>query len=122
MHISFLNSLIGLCLELVDYEQDVRSNLYFYIMIWELNSHLRIKAVTNLTVGPKRITINWNKNNSETLVRLFNKKGQGKITATGGITTGIGVYYNPDINKFWVIDYRIFSPEHDGATKVEHLY
>ena len=31
------------------------------------------------------------------------------------------VYYNPDINKFWVIDYRIFSPEHDGATKVEHL-
>ena len=73
MHISFLKSLIGLCLELVDYEQDVRSNLDFYIMIWELNSHLRIKAVTNLTVGPKRITINWNKNNSETLVRLFNK-------------------------------------------------
>ena len=31
------------------------------------------------------------------------------------------VYYNPDINKFWVIDYRTFSPEHDGATKVEHL-
>ncbi len=31
------------------------------------------------------------------------------------------VYYNPDINKFWVIDYRIFAPDHDGATKLEHL-
>ena len=38
---------------------------------------------------------------------------------------GIGVvslvYYNPDIDKFWVIDYRIFSPDHDGATKLDHL-
>ena len=45
--------------------------------------------------------------------------------ATGGVTTGIGVvslvYYNPDIDKFWVIDYRIFSPDHDGATKLDHL-
>ena len=31
------------------------------------------------------------------------------------------VYYNPDIDKFWVIDYRIFSPDHDGATKIDHL-
>ncbi|WP_341747627.1 transposase [Candidatus Tisiphia endosymbiont of Dascillus cervinus] len=64
---------------------------------------------------------------------MLNKRNTKKIEiarsqysgATGGITTGIGVvslvYYNPDINKFWVIDYRIFSPEHDGATKVEHL-
>lgn len=45
--------------------------------------------------------------------------------ARGCVTTGIGVvslvYYNPDVNKFWVIDYRIFSPEHDGATKIDHL-
>lgn len=45
--------------------------------------------------------------------------------AIGGVTTGIGVvslvYYNPDINKFWVIDYRIFSPDHDGASKIDHL-
>ncbi|WP_341791188.1 hypothetical protein [Rickettsia endosymbiont of Gonocerus acuteangulatus] len=45
--------------------------------------------------------------------------------ATGRVTKGIGVvslvYYNPDINKFWVIDYRIFAPDHDGATKLEHL-
>ncbi|WP_341791906.1 hypothetical protein [Rickettsia endosymbiont of Gonocerus acuteangulatus] len=41
--------------------------------------------------------------------------------ATGRVTKGIGVvslvYYNPDINKFWVIDYRIFAPDHDGARR-----
>ena len=45
--------------------------------------------------------------------------------ARGGITTGIGVvslvYYNPDVDKFWVIDYRIFAPDHDGASKIDHL-
>jgi hypothetical protein len=45
--------------------------------------------------------------------------------ARGCVTIGIGVvsmvYYNPDVDKFWVIDYRIFSPEHDGATKIDHV-
>ncbi|WP_419234918.1 transposase [Rickettsia endosymbiont of Nabis limbatus] len=64
---------------------------------------------------------------------VLNKRNTKKIEvarsqysgATGGVTTGIGVvslvYYNPDIDKFWVIDYRIFSPDHDGATKLDHL-
>ena len=64
---------------------------------------------------------------------VLNKRNTKKIEiarsqysgAIGGVTTGIGVvslvYYNPDINKFWVIDYRIFSPDHDGASKIYHL-
>jgi Transposase DDE domain len=64
---------------------------------------------------------------------VLNKRNTKKIEiarsqysgAIGGVTTGIGVvslvYYNPDINKFWVIDYRIFSPDYDGATKIDHL-
>ena len=31
------------------------------------------------------------------------------------------VYYNPELEKYWVIDYRIFSPDHDGRTKIDHL-
>lgn len=64
---------------------------------------------------------------------VLNKRNTKKIEiarsqysgAIGGVTTGIGVislvYYNPEIKKFWAIDYRIFSPEHDGATKLDHL-
>lgn len=42
-----------------------------------------------------------------------------------GITKGIGVvncvYYDPVADQFWVIDYRIFDPDRDGKTKLDHL-
>lgn len=41
------------------------------------------------------------------------------------IIRGIGVvtcvYVNPETQQFWVIDYRIFDPERDGKTKLEHI-
>ena len=41
------------------------------------------------------------------------------------VIKGIGlvtcVYVNPDIDKFWVIDYRIFDPARDGRSKLDHL-
>lgn len=41
-----------------------------------------------------------------------------------GVIKGIGVvgcvYFNPDIDRFWVIDFRIFDPETDGKTKLDH--
>jgi hypothetical protein len=42
-----------------------------------------------------------------------------------GVIKGIGVvscvYANPEENKFWVVDYRIFNPDKDGLTKIEHV-
>ncbi len=42
-----------------------------------------------------------------------------------GIVRGIGlvncVYINPESGEFWVIDYRVFDPERDGKTKVDHV-
>lgn len=42
-----------------------------------------------------------------------------------GIVKGIGIvsciYVNPKTLQFWVIDYRIFNPENDGLTKVDHV-
>lgn len=41
------------------------------------------------------------------------------------VIEGIGVvscvYVNPSIDRFWVIDYRIYAPETDGKTKIDHL-
>ena len=31
------------------------------------------------------------------------------------------VYYNPDTKKYWVIDYRIYQPDQDGKSKIDHL-
>jgi hypothetical protein len=44
----------------------------------------------------------------------------------GGIIRGIGivtcVYVNPERGKFWIIDYRIFDPDTDGKSKIDHLH
>jgi len=41
------------------------------------------------------------------------------------VIKGIGlvtcVYVNPDTDQFWVIDYRLFDPERDGKSKIDHL-
>lgn len=38
---------------------------------------------------------------------------------------GIGVvtcvYYNPDCDKYWAIDYRIFDKKNDGKSKLDHV-
>jgi hypothetical protein len=41
------------------------------------------------------------------------------------IIRGIGlvscVYVNPELEQFWVIDYRVFDPESDGKSKLDHM-
>ena len=42
-----------------------------------------------------------------------------------GVIKGIGVvnclYFDPVTNQFWVIDYRVFDPDRDGKTKLDHV-
>ena len=42
-----------------------------------------------------------------------------------GIIKGIGivtcVYVNPELDQFWIIDYRIYDPDGDGKTKIDHV-
>jgi hypothetical protein len=41
------------------------------------------------------------------------------------VIKGIGVvtcvYVNPDSDEFWLIDYRIYAPDGDGKTKLDHV-
>lgn len=42
-----------------------------------------------------------------------------------GIIKGIGLvnclYVNPESGQYWIIDYRIFAPEGDGKSKLDHV-
>lgn len=42
-----------------------------------------------------------------------------------GIVRGMGVvtciYVNPDTDQFWAIDWRLFDPDTDGKTKLDHV-
>jgi hypothetical protein len=42
-----------------------------------------------------------------------------------GLIKGIGMvnclYVNPDSGQYWIVDYRIFDPDADGKTKLDHV-
>ncbi len=42
-----------------------------------------------------------------------------------GVIKGLGVvtcmYVNPELDQFWVIDYRIYDPAGDGKSKLDHV-
>lgn len=42
-----------------------------------------------------------------------------------GLIKGIGMlnclYVNPESGQYWIVDYRIFDPEGDGKTKIDHV-
>lgn len=44
---------------------------------------------------------------------------------THSVIKGIGVvtciYVNPDLDRFWLIDYRIYDPDGDGKSKLDHV-
>ena len=41
------------------------------------------------------------------------------------VVRGIGIvnclYFNPQIERFWMIDYRIYNPESDEKSKIDHV-
>jgi len=46
--------------------------------------------------------------------------GNEKRTIRGiGVVTC--VYVNPETREFWIIDYRVYAPDDDGKSKVEHV-
>lgn len=55
-------------------------------------------------------------------IELVRRQYSGNAKA---IIKGIGVvtcvYVNPDSNQFWLINYRLFAPDVDGKSKLDHV-
>ncbi|MDQ4077638.1 MAG: transposase, partial [Chloroflexota bacterium] len=60
--------------------------------------------------------------NFSTTIELVRRPYSGN---TGTVIKGIGVvtcvYVNPTTAQFWLIDYRIYDPDGDGKTKLDHV-
>ncbi len=60
--------------------------------------------------------------NSSFAIELVRRQYSGNA---GGVIKGIGVvtcvYVNPATDQFWLIDYRIYDPDGDGKTKLDHV-
>ena len=55
-------------------------------------------------------------------IELLRRQWSGNAHA---VIKGIGVvtcvYVNPELDAFWVIDYRIYDPDGDGKSKLDHV-
>jgi hypothetical protein len=54
----------------------------------------------------------------ELVRRQYSDNAHGVIKGIGIVTC---VYVNPDTDQFWIIDYRIYDPDGDGKTKLDHV-
>ena len=50
--------------------------------------------------------------------RQYSGNAHGVIAGIGLVTC---VYVNPDTDQFWLINYRLFAPDVDGKTKLDHV-
>ena len=53
----------------------------------------------------------------ELVRRQYSGNAKKVIKGIGVVTC---VYVNPELDQFWLIDYRIYDPDNDGKTKLEH--
>jgi hypothetical protein len=55
----------------------------------------------------------------ELVRRQYSGNAHGIIRGVGIVTC---VYVNPELDRFWVIDYRLYAPEQDGKSKLDHVW
>ena len=55
----------------------------------------------------------------ELVRRQYSGNAHGLIKGVGVVTC---VYINPTLDEFWIIDYRIYAPESDGKSKLDHVH
>jgi hypothetical protein len=60
--------------------------------------------------------------NSSFAIELVRRQYSGNAkTVIKGIGVVTCVYVNPDTDQFWLIDYRIYDPDGDGKSKLDHV-
>ncbi len=87
-------------------------------LVWE-NVHSQVVSLgTGYLVFDDTI-VDKNFSRQIELVRpQYSGNAHGVIKGMGVVTCG---YVNPETEPFWIIDYRLYDPDGDGKTKLEHV-
>jgi len=87
-------------------------------LVWENVSNQVIQTENGYLIFDDTVVDKNYSNSIELVRRQYSGNAHGVIKRIGVVTC---VYVNPELDEFWVIDYRIYDPEGDGKTKLEHL-
>ena len=87
-------------------------------LVWE-NVRGQVMSSANGYVAFDDTVLDHNSSFKIELVRRqYSGNAHGLIKGIGVVTC---VYINPELNQFWIIDYRIYDPDGDGKTKLDHV-
>jgi hypothetical protein len=87
-------------------------------VVWENVKDKVIPSVYGFTIFDDTV-IDKDFSHSIELVRSqYSGNAHGIIKGIGVVTC---VYVNPEIDQFWIIDYRIYDPAGDSKTKLDHM-
>src|SRR5438552_13890909 len=69
-----------------------------------------------------RFSRDWSSDVCFPIFELVRRQWSGNAHA---VIKGIGVvncvYVNPETDQFWIIDYRLYDPDGDSKTKLDHM-
>ena len=87
-------------------------------MVWENVKSQVIQTPYGFIVFDDTVIDKNYSHDIELVRRQYSGNAHGVIKGIGVVTC---VYVNPKLDRFWIIDYRIYDPEGDGKTKLDHL-
>jgi len=88
-------------------------------LVWENVKEQVVQSVNGYIVFDDTVADKNYSYQIELVRRQYSGNAQGVIKGVGVVTC---VYVNPATDQFWIIDYRIYDPDGDGKTKLDHLH
>jgi len=87
-------------------------------MVWE-NVRTQVVRSENGYLAFDDTVLDHNSSFKMALVRRQYSGNAHEVIKGIGVVTC--VYINPELDQFWIIDYRIYDPERDGKSKLDHV-
>lgn len=87
-------------------------------LTWETVQNQVVQTPTGFIVFDDTVADKNFSHAIELVRRQYSGNAHGVIKGIGIVTC---VYVNPELDQFWIIDYRIYDPDGDGKTKIDHV-
>lgn len=87
-------------------------------LVWENVANLVVQTANGYLVFDDTVLDKSHAFGIDLVRRQYSGNAHGVIKGIGVVTC---VYVNPQLDQFWLIDYRIYDPEGDCKSKLDHV-
>ena len=87
-------------------------------IIWEHAKGSIVQSPRGYVIFDDSILDKNHSHNIELVRRQYSGNAHGLIKGIGMINC---LYVNPDSGQYWILDYRIYDPDGDGKSKLDHV-